>query len=404
MFPKKYLPEDRLRQRVCQSSPELRALASKLELAYINKERAAQVAERKLAGREEELARQREEEEIRLEKEMIEERERREIAEDQISKIRYQQQLDEQMKIQASEREKIFQQFLTEKEMIDKAVRKIQRENEAAALARLTQKKATKEQIEEFKRSQEVWRKIEEEKVRLENLEIAKFSQSKEKWKEQVEIEQKNRREVKNEAVMRLAGEIKQREQVALEREEILLELHEGRKAEEEAFKEQLEMEENIKRRLRLREGNQLAEQYRREREAKEKAEEEHYRQLMLAKFAEDDKLDQMNAQKRRMKREEHKRAVLVLMEERRENKKREKGLERMEDEMRKRDEEEQRKIVEEERQRLLQQNVERLVGHIPRGVLSQTDVEMLGGRLKTIYSKEAPSDPLLDLERLAFT
>ena len=41
-------------------------------------------------------------------------------------------------------------------------------------------------------------------------------------------------------------------------------------------------------------------------------------------------------------------------------------------DEMRKRDEEEQRKIVEEERQRLLQQNVERLVGHIPRGVLSQ--------------------------------
>ena len=42
-------------------------------------------------------------------------------------------------------------------------------------------------------------------------------------------------------------------QQVALEREEILLELHEGRKAEEEALKEQLEMEENIKRRLRLR-------------------------------------------------------------------------------------------------------------------------------------------------------
>ena len=88
---------------------------------------------------------------------------------------------------------------------------------------------------------------------------------------------------------------------------------------------------------------------------------------------------------------------------------------------MRKKEEEEQRRIVEEERQRLLQQNVERLVGHIPRGVLSQvfeikslhyvnifsmlqTDVEMLGGRLKTIYSKETPSDPLLDLERLAFT
>ena len=55
MFPKKYLPEDRMRQRVCQvsrqhggnhsvqGSPELRALAAKLEQAYINKERSAQV-------------------------------------------------------------------------------------------------------------------------------------------------------------------------------------------------------------------------------------------------------------------------------------------------------------------------------------------------------------------------
>lgn len=402
MFPKKYLPEDKLRQRVCQSSPELRALAAKLELAYINKERAAQVAERRLAGREEELARQKEEEEAKLEMEMIEERDRREIVEDQIAKIRYQQQLDEQMKIRELERERIFQQFLKEKEMIDEVVRKIQMENEAATLSKLMQKKATKEQVEEFKRSQEVWRKIEEEKVRLENLEIAKFSQSKEEWKEQVEREQKERREVKNEAVMRLAGEIRHREKVALEREEILLELHEGRKAEEEAFKEQRKMEDNIKRRLLLREGNELAGQYKREREAKEKAEDEHYRQLMLDKFAEDDKIDQMNAQKRRMKREEHKRAVLILMEERKENKRREEGLERMEDEVRLREEEERRRIVEEERKRILQQNVERLIGHIPKGVLSQTDVEMLGGRLNTIYSKE-PTDPLIELERGTF-
>ena len=73
-----------------------------------------------------------------------------------------------------------------------------------------------------------------------------------------------------------------------------------------------------------FREANQLAAQYRREREGREREEEEHYRsprlphllipimmmfililhlrQLMLAKFAEDDKLDQMNAQRRRMK------------------------------------------------------------------------------------------------------
>jgi hypothetical protein len=37
-----------------------------------------------------------------------------------------------------------------------------------------------------------------------------------------------------------------------------------------------------------------------------------------MAKFAEDDRIEQMNAQKRRMKQMEHKRAVDILLEERR--------------------------------------------------------------------------------------
>lgn len=37
-----------------------------------------------------------------------------------------------------------------------------------------------------------------------------------------------------------------------------------------------------------------------------------------MAKFAEDDRIEQMNAQKRRMKQVEHKRAVDILLEERR--------------------------------------------------------------------------------------
>ena len=38
----------------------------------------------------------------------------------------------------------------------------------------------------------------------------------------------------------------------------------------------------------------------------------------MMAKFAEDDRIEQMNAQKRRMKQLEHRRAVEALIEERR--------------------------------------------------------------------------------------
>merc|ERR1712018_435971 len=104
MFPKKYLPEDRLRQKICQSSPELRALAAKLEQAYINKERAAQIAERNLQARQEEQSRQQEIQDLLEEKQYIEDLERKEVLDDQISKIKYQRQLDEQLKIKEEEK------------------------------------------------------------------------------------------------------------------------------------------------------------------------------------------------------------------------------------------------------------------------------------------------------------
>lgn len=49
-----------------------------------------------------------------------------------------------------------------------------------------------------------------------------------------------------------------------------------------------------------------------------EKEEEDHFRTMMMAKFAEDDRIDQMNAQRRRMKQLEHKREVEKLIEDRR--------------------------------------------------------------------------------------
>ena len=48
------------------------------------------------------------------------------------------------------------------------------------------------------------------------------------------------------------------------------------------------------------------------------KEEEETFRKAMLAKFAEDDRIELMNAQMQRMKQLEHKRAVEKLIEERR--------------------------------------------------------------------------------------
>lgn len=76
-------------------------------------------------------------------------------------------------------------------------------------------------------------------------------------------------------------------------------------------------MERRIRERLELQQTCQEQLAFKQLRLQAEKEEEEAFRLTMLAKFAEDDRIEQMNAQKRRMKQQEHKRAVEKLMEER---------------------------------------------------------------------------------------
>ena len=87
----------------------------------------------------------------------------------------------------------------------------------------------------------------------------------------------------------------------------------------------------------------------------------------MLAKFAEDDRIEQMNAQKRRMKQAEHARAVEKLMEDRRAQFAREREAEVNQREEEARLEEFRKRIIEEERQKLLQQHATKLIGYLPR-------------------------------------
>lgn len=84
------------------------------------------------------------------------------------------------------------------------------------------------------------------------------------------------------------------------------------------SFHVQEELEKRIRQRLELRNSyeEQLALRKMLLQDLKE--EEEAFGQAMLAKFAEDDRIEQMNAQKRRMKQLEHRREVEKLIQERR--------------------------------------------------------------------------------------
>ncbi|KAI9363411.1 tumor suppressor, Mitostatin-domain-containing protein [Zopfochytrium polystomum] len=90
----------------------------------------------------------------------------------------------------------------------------------------------------------------------------------------------------------------------------------------------------------------------------------------MMEKFALDEHLEQLNAQRRRMKQLEHKRAVDALVDERRkliqleyEQQMAERAREKMLEEYR-------QQVIEQERQRLLHEHASQLLGYLPKGVL----------------------------------
>lgn len=77
-------------------------------------------------------------------------------------------------------------------------------------------------------------------------------------------------------------------------------------------------MEKKIRQRLMMQQTCQEQLAFKEMQRRAEKEEEEAFRRIMMAKFAEDDRIEQMNAQKRRMKQLEHKREVEKLIEEKR--------------------------------------------------------------------------------------
>lgn len=124
-------------------------------------------------------------------------------------------------------------------------------------------------------------------------------------------------------------------------------------------------------------------------RQEAEKEEEDRIRQQMLEKFAADDRIEQMNAQKRRMKQAEHKRAVESLLDQRRAAMSQEKQRELDEKQSAEKMEAFRRQIIEEERIKLLREHATKLLGYLPKGVIRDSkDLDALGDDFKKQFQQ----------------
>merc|ERR1719370_2767966 len=100
-----------------------------------------------------------------------------------------------------------------------------------------------------------------------------------------------------------------------------------------------------------------------------------------------------MNAQKRRMKQLEHKRAVEQLLAARQAQFEAAKEREIIDRKAEMEQAARRAALIEEERQKLLAKHAHNLLGYIPKGVLKDEDITRLGDKFKDAYKKTSRED-----------
>ncbi|KAM6301567.1 meiosis-specific nuclear structural protein 1 [Podargus strigoides] len=383
------LRDEKMRQQVRENSLELRALESKLKCAYLNKERAAQIAEKEAIEyeemkREAEIAQKMNEEYERV----IKEESSAELKRNK-EKIMYRQELEKQLEQQERKKQDAYKEFLREKLMIDEIIRKIFEEDQMKKQLKLDKMRATQMYIDEFKKEQAIWRRRKEEEMEEENRKIMEFAnfqrQREEDWMAKARDTEEQKQRLQSMIAQNLEKEQQKREELEQIRQELYLEEQE----ETERKKEMAEIEKRIRQRIDLRQTHEEQLALKKALRQAVQEEEEAFKQQMLAKFAEDDRIEQINAQKRRMKQLEHRRAVEKLLEDRRKQFIADKERELAERQTEERRQENIRAIVEEERQKLLKEHASKLLGYLPRGIFKdEDDINMLGEEFRVAYQK----------------
>jgi len=369
-------------RRICEESEELKALHSKLRAAKISRIRATQLAERdaiQIRDEEREAAMDAEMEQNRV---VADRAEKDAEAARAIAYAQSMQVLQDQIAHRQKAKKAAYESFLKEKAMVDEIVQGIEREDRAKQQAMLSKQKELQDNIRMFLAERKAWREVERQKAEEELRKIKEYNLLQEERHRKLSAQKQTAADNQDKVLQKLTKEIESKRKEEEEMRALLDELYQEEAEQKSIAKEQAEME----KRLRMKQDMIAANEYQKALKAKlaaeAAAEEQNFREEMMRRFAEDKRLESMNAMRRRREMENYKKEVERLVEERR--KVFEESVKAELEELRSKQEQEdyRQAVIERERARLLAEYASDLQDHLPKGVLrNPNDFEMVYGR-----------------------
>lgn len=281
------------------------------------------------------------------------------------ARVELEEQMKERQVLQLQQQE----EFARERAQVDAVVASIEAEDRREAAARKAQQMATRDYVQSFVEEQQRLKQQRQQELDAEDARIQEYLRERQAREDQEAARKAGKKEVADRIYERLKGQA-QAEAATREEEDRLINLL---RAEEEAERARSEAEvrrqKQERAKLDMLAANERQMQLKAERTAREKAEEDEFRRQTMERFAEQDRLEQMNAQKRRLKVAQHAREVERLIQEKREMYE---AAMAAEEEAQRREQAEQDRqagLVRQERQRLLKEAAY-LKDYLPKGVL----------------------------------
>ncbi|KAG1661219.1 hypothetical protein FOA52_008264 [Chlamydomonas sp. UWO 241] len=370
--------KERELQQLREQSDELKQLTEKIRIARISKARAEQLVEKQTIRQQERkydetFNKYIDEVDKAAEAKLMEhEGVRREQA------VAARLVLEEQMKEKQDALLIAEDEFQRERAMVDEVVRRIHEEDAAEDASRRAQQDDTKAYIRNFLEGKEVEKVQKKVNLAAEDKKIADH------WTavRAREADESARKAAAREVADRMYEQVKhemERDRAIREEEEYLINLLRDEEQQERRRQEEIKKREKAEKiRAEIIAANAQQKLLRIQREEAYAAEEEAYREELMAKFADQDRLEQLSAQKRRMKQAEHQRAVQAMIDDKRRRYMEQKARDEAEIAATRANDERRLAIVEEERARLLAEAAE-LREYLPRGVIrDQRDLELM--------------------------
>eukprot|EP00746_Dinoflagellata_sp_MGD_P160687 gnl/MRDRNA2_/MRDRNA2_87556_c0_seq1.p1 gnl/MRDRNA2_/MRDRNA2_87556_c0~~gnl/MRDRNA2_/MRDRNA2_87556_c0_seq1.p1 ORF type:complete len:495 (-),score=185.18 gnl/MRDRNA2_/MRDRNA2_87556_c0_seq1:9-1493(-) len=371
--------EEQNRKRICESSEELRALKEKLHAAQVNKHRAAQMMEWQARQNHEKMREQKIAEHMETERMEHQELERKLDLEKAKQRYRVKEIIQEQICQKEALRDEANQEYMKEKGQVESLVRRIQEEDEMEIAARRMKQTEQKEILAQWMAERQARQQEMIKNEQDENNRIEAYAAEKRNMEESLAAEKERQEIEKRKVLMKMIGDQEAKNKEAAELEKLRNDLYQEELEAEHRRREDLQMRKRLEDRKEMMTAYAYQMNVKKEKEELEKQEEAAFRDQLMQKFLQDERLEKMNADRRRRMIQQHKKEVERLLQERRKMYEAERNQEMEERNQAAAEEEQRQLVIEQERQRLLAVHAQPLKDFLPKGTLErESDLDIV--------------------------